>query len=146
MIQGKPIGGIDLASGEFEGLYELSNGHILEAHEWLDPDWSEYDEEPDGSVYYDIYDGLTEGPIDGGVIGYSKGETMAYVSEWLIQNGQPAIIRLIVRETDPRYNDLFDALWDPSMFNDVAGDFGLARRASIKASPNARPKRRGYLR
>lgn len=40
---------------QYQGLYLLENGNILEAHEWMDPQWDVLIE-PFGSIYYDIYD------------------------------------------------------------------------------------------
>jgi len=89
-----------LHTQKFEGLYKLDNGNILDCHEWFDPSWEDDDPEPFGAIYYDIYEPSAmdeDDPIslDGGVIGYSKTDTLKYFGRWLEDCKQGSIIEKI---------------------------------------------------
>ncbi len=127
----KKVEDIDLASQEFPGIYELDDGSLMEAHEWLDPDWEE-DEEPLGSVYYAIYRDYEE--VDGGVMGYEEGDKMSDLSYFMGECNQPRIKRLIVREDEDGFDDLYEALEDEGLYKSIKGRFGLKNKRKGETS------------
>ena len=72
-----------LRTRRYEGTYILWDGRSMEAWE-TDPDTWEYDDgpEPLGQIYYAIYD-EDGAEVDGGVMGYGPGDTLADLQHWL---------------------------------------------------------------
>lgn len=85
----------------FEGIYTLDSGNILEAHEWMNPDWGDCNgNDPFGAVYYDIFELSAIGeedpiPLDGGVMGYEEDNTLSEFNDWLRWCGQGSILNKI---------------------------------------------------
>lgn len=83
-----------LRTRRYEGTYILCDGRHMEAWE-TDPDTWEYDDgpEPLGQIYYNIYEDGTE--VDGGVMGYGPGDTLADLQHWLgVANGVRIVCRI----------------------------------------------------
>lgn len=109
----------------FTGIYELEDGAIMEAHEWEDSDWSDYDTEPYGAVYYDIYEHGEE--VDGGVLGYEPGDTISDLDDFIAGNNGNSIKRLIAPEGTPEYSEIYNALGYPDDYAKVKTKFGLSK-------------------
>ncbi len=127
---------VPLQTQQYPGIYVMDDGRIVEMHEWLDPDWygdeqdewsdeyaDEYEGEapPKGSIYYDTFD--RNGPLSGGVMGYDEYDDLTAFEQF----ESSRINALIIREGDPEYEDLLDALQD-GRYDEVRDRFGLPNR------------------
>lgn len=111
----------------FAGIYELEDGAIMEAHEWFDSDWSDYDEEPYGAVYYDIYENGEE--VDGGVLGYDPGDTIQDLDDFIAGNNANGIKRLIAKEGTDEFYEIYNALGFPDDYAKVKSKYGLTKNS-----------------
>lgn len=93
----------DLYEGfDWPGWYRLDNGCRIRCDEYIgssrwEKEWEGFDPIPDGAVYYEIYD---DGPdeIDGGLMGYMRGDTFADLIRFVEECGQG---RIVCRIADP---------------------------------------------
>ena len=118
-----------LGEQTFPGIYELNDGSLIECHEWLEPEWDEEEKEPDGGVYYTIYNNGEED--DGGVLGYNKKDKFSHFEKWLAENGQGIITRKIADEGTEEYDELMDAM-DSDEYNEVKSKFNLKNKKTNK--------------
>ncbi len=117
----------------FTGIYELEDGSIMEAHEWMDSDWSDYDSEPAGALYYDIYENGRE--VDGGVLGYDPGDTISDLDDFIAGNNGNSIKRLIAPVGTPEYNEIYDVLGYPEDYLPVKAKYNLSKNAKRTLVP-----------
>ena len=124
-----PMKRYDLASRDFEGIYELTDGSLMDAHEWEDG-WFEDDEmegddtDPIGAVYYDIIskDGRI---VDGGVLGYRKGEDITELNEFVRAVNHVGIVRRVVGASDSGYSEICNTIDNLSAHAEVRRRYGL---------------------
>ena len=121
-----------MVGGKWEGIYELESGAILEAHEWEDGDWDEYDEDerPEGAVYYDIYENGEA--VDGGVCGYSGKDKFSDIARFVKEGNKETIIRKVVAADDPNGRDLYEAMYDPGDYAKVKSMYGLKNLKALE--------------
>ena len=95
-----------LQDGKYAGYYRLTNGGIVEIHEYMDG--LDY-EGSIGGVYYQMYDrdGIED---DGGVMEYSEGMGMDVFQNWLTEAHGTTIDSLIALEGEDEYDELEEKL------------------------------------
>lgn len=109
----------------FEGIYELEDGSIMEAHEWEDSDWDEEPNPPLGAVYYDIYENGEV--VDGGVMGYDEGDRIADLDTFMRGSNQPGIARLVAAGGTDEYEEIYGVLGDPESYAPVKRKYGFSK-------------------
>lgn len=116
----------------FTGVYELEDGSIMEAHEWLDWDeeWESSPNPPIGAVYYDIYeDGVA---VEGGVMGYDKGDKLSDLDGFMRDSSQPGISRMVAPAGSDEYDEIYYVLGDPESYVHVKKKFGFSKNRKSK--------------
>lgn len=124
-----------MVGGNWAGIYELEDGSIMEVHEW--DDWFDEselddDQEPQGAVYYDIYEGGEA--VDGGVCGYKEGDKFSDIAKFVESGNGQKIVRRVAGCDDQAYDEIYETLDYPDEYKKIKSKFGLKNRKKSSKS------------